>query len=86
MASVNNSLRHLKAAFLSVEVLKHFDPTQATLLEAYTSDGAIADCLSQTDTSSGLLRLVAFYSRKLIPIKEKYNIDDKELLAIVQSL
>jgi hypothetical protein len=71
---------------LNVEVLKHFNPTQAALLEADASDGAIAGCLSQTDTSSGLLQPVAFYSRKLTPMEERYDISDKELLAIVESL
>jgi hypothetical protein len=49
-------------------------------------NGAIADCLSQTDTSSELLWPVAFYSKKLTPTEEKYDIGDKELLVIVKSL
>jgi hypothetical protein len=57
-----------------------------TVLKADTSDSAIVDCLSQTDLSLKILHLVAFYSRKLTSIEENYNIDDKELLAIVECL
>jgi hypothetical protein len=56
------------------------------VLKADASDSAIAGCLSQTDSSSRMLRLVAFYSRKLTLTEENYDIDDKELLAIVECL
>ena len=41
-------------------------------------------CISQPDPD-GRLRLVAFYSRKMVPIELNYEIHDKELLAIVEA-
>jgi hypothetical protein len=69
-----------------VKVLRHFDLSLVAVLEADTLDSAIASCLSQTDSSLKMLCSVAFYSKKLTPIEENYNIGDKELLVIVECL
>ena len=42
--------------------------------------------MSQLDPKTGMLRPVAFYSRKLIGAEERYEIYDKEMLAIVECL
>jgi len=42
--------------------------------------------MSQKDPKIGMLRPVAFYSRKLIGAEERYEIYDKEMLAIVECL
>ena len=42
--------------------------------------------MSQLDPKMGMLRPVAFYSKKLIGAKEQYEIYDKEMLAIVECL
>jgi hypothetical protein len=85
-AAVNCSFQYLKTVFLDADILKYFDSNLVVVLEVNTSNGAIAECLSQVDISSELLHSVAFYSRKFTPTEEKYDIGDKELLAIVECL
>jgi hypothetical protein len=85
-AIANQAFHRLKAAFLRAGVIKHFDPERPAILEADASDRAIAGCLSQKDAVLGRLHPVAFYSRKLTPPEENYDIYDKELLAIVECL
>jgi RNase H-like domain found in reverse transcriptase len=54
------------------------------MLKMDTSDYTINIYLSQPD-SEGRLRLVAFYSRKMIPTELNYEIHDKELLTIIEA-
>ena len=56
------------------------------VVEADALDHALGGCLSQLDSKIGMLCPVAFYSRKLISIKEQYEIYDKKILAIVECL
>ena len=49
-------------------------------------DHVLGGCVSQKDSKTGMLRPVAFYSRKLIGTEERYEIYDKEMLAIVKCL
>ncbi|KAI0992440.1 hypothetical protein K3495_g15745, partial [Podosphaera aphanis] len=65
-------------------MLAHFDPGRQTVLETDASDFVTAAVLSQYDTS-GVLRPVAFMSKKMLPAECNYDIYDKELLAIVNS-
>ncbi|KAM0787484.1 hypothetical protein ACM66B_003559 [Microbotryomycetes sp. NB124-2] len=71
----------LKSRFTSDVVLKHFDPSLPCVLETDASDFAISGVLSQS--VDGSLRPIAFYSRKMTPPEQNYEIHDKELLAIV---
>ena len=61
-----------------------FNLERQIVLETDASDYAIRMCISQLDLD-GRLRLVAFYSRKMVPIELNYEIHDKELLAIVKA-
>ncbi|KAI1007707.1 hypothetical protein K3495_g522 [Podosphaera aphanis] len=65
-------------------MLAHFVPTLQTILETDSSDFVTAAVLSQYD-KSGIFRLVAFMSKKMIPAECNYEIFDKELLAIVNA-
>jgi hypothetical protein len=78
--------RSATIVLIIVEILKHFNLSQVVLLKMDTLDSTIAGCLSQTNTSFELLRSVTFYSKKLILMEEKYNIGNKKLLSIVESL
>lgn len=74
----------LRQAFSEGTMLKHFDPSKQTVLETDASDYVTAAVLSQTD-EDGLLRPVAFMSKKMLPAECNYDIYDKELLAIVNA-
>lgn len=74
----------LKSSFMTAPVLQHFDPDKETWVETDASDYVVAAVLSQKDTQ-GILRPVAFLSRKMSPQECNYEIYDKELLAIVRA-
>lgn len=66
-------------------VLQHYDHTKQSYVEVDASDYVTAGVLSQKD-DHGMLRPVAFYSKKMSPQECNYEIYDKELLAIVRAL
>ncbi|SLM39539.1 reverse transcriptase domain protein [Lasallia pustulata] len=74
----------IKEAFTNGKVLHIFNPELATEVETDASDGAIGACLGQQKDKK--LVPVAFYSQKLTPPEQNYEIHDKELLAIVDAL
>ena len=74
----------LKDAFTSAPILQHFDYEKAIVVETDASDYVSAGVLSQPD-DNGVLRPVAFFSKKHSPAECNYEIYDKELLAIVRS-
>jgi RNase H-like domain found in reverse transcriptase len=79
------AFKHLKSAFTSVPILRHFDPSRPTILEADASDHALEAVISQV-AEDGTLYPVAFHSRKFLPAEQNYEIYDKEMLAIVEGL
>jgi len=74
----------LRDACMSNPVLKLFDPTKPIRIETDASDLAVGACLSQEYDKKW--HPVAYYSRKLSPAEQNYDIHDKELLAIVAAL
>jgi len=75
----------LKEAFTTAPILKHFDPTRPVILEADSSNRALGSVASQRD-DSGVLHPIAFYSRKFNAAELNYEIYDKEMLAIVETM
>jgi hypothetical protein len=73
----------LKQAFTTAPILRHFDPDLPIVVEADASDYVTAGVLSQYDVD-GTLRPVAYYSKRMNPAENNYEIYDKELLAIVR--
>ena len=71
-------------AFTSELILIHFDPEKEIVVETDASDYVSAGILSQYD-DNGILRPVAYFSRKHTPAECNYEIFDKELLAIVKA-
>jgi RNase H-like domain found in reverse transcriptase/Integrase zinc binding domain len=76
---------YLRDAFTKAPVLRHFNETKPVVLEADASDLALRAVISQY-SDDGLLHPVAYHSRKFGPAELNYEIYDKELLAIVDSL
>ena len=61
-----------------------FDPKRKVIIETDASDYAIGACLTQE--IEGKRHPVVYFSRKIIPAEQNYEIYDKELLAIVAAL
>ena len=77
------AFEHLKQRFTTAPILRHFDPDLPCVVESDSSDYVSAGVLSQYD-KDGILRPVAFFSKRLIPAECNYEIYDKELLAIIR--
>ena len=80
-----DAFEKLKATVASAPVLKPFDWTKEAILETDASDFVSAGVLSQYD-NEGILRPVAFFSKKHSAVECNYEIYDKELLAIIRCL
>lgn len=80
----DKALRTLKHAFTEAPILQHFDPQKPIIVQTDASGFAIAGIINQYD-GFGVLRPVAFYSRKCNPAEQNYDTHDRELLAIVES-
>ncbi|KAI0991828.1 hypothetical protein K3495_g16359 [Podosphaera aphanis] len=75
----------LKELFINAPILALWDDKKETVLEADCSGYVMGGCLSQKD-EKGVLRPVAYLSKKLSPAESNYDIHDKELLAIVRCM
>jgi hypothetical protein len=80
----NQAFEWLKTAFIDAPVLAQFDPDHETVLETDSSGYCSGGVLSQY--KKGILRPVAFFSKKHLPAECNYPIYDKELLAIIRCL
>lgn len=78
-----HAFQRLKSAFVDAPVLMPFDWAKEVILETDASDYVSAGVLSQYD-DDGILRPVAFFSKKHTPAECNYEIYDKELLAIIR--
>ena len=77
------SFQALKEAFTSAPILASFDWEKEVILETDASDYVSAGVLSQYG-DDGILRPVAFFSKKHTTTECNYEIYDKELLAIIR--
>ena len=78
------AFERLKAACCEAPTLVMFDSTKPIQVETDASDLAIGACLTQE--SDGTRHPIAYFSRKMTPAEQNYEIYDKELLAIVAAL
>ena len=83
--AAQEALDTLKTAFTTAPVLKHFDPMKPVILEADSSNRALGSVVSQCD-NQGVVHPIAFYSRKLNAAELNYEIYDKEMLVIVETM
>jgi hypothetical protein len=75
----------LKDTITRAPILAIYDPTLESFVETDASDRAIGARLTQKD-QNGQLHTIAYFSRKMTGSELNYDIHDKELLAIVESL
>ncbi|KAI7201342.1 hypothetical protein KC365_g18742, partial [Hortaea werneckii] len=78
------AFQQLKKACIQSPTLMLFDTKKPVQVETDASDLAIGACLTQEH--NGKRHPVAYYSRKMTPAEQNYEIYDKELLAIVAAL
>ena len=76
----------LRQAFFKAPILHHFDLKRHIRIETNASGYAIGGVLSQlTSDNLGQRHLIAFFSRKMILTKTRYETYDNKLLAIVEA-
>lgn len=78
------AFQKLKDVFESADILVHYNPNLPSQVVTDASDMATAGVLSQI--VDGKLRPVAFHARKLNIHEQRYEIHDKELLAIIDAI
>ena len=76
------AFENLKVLFCTAPVLALYDPDLECVVETDASDHVSAGVFSQRG-SDGLIRPIAFFSKKHSPAECNYEIYDKELLAVV---
>jgi hypothetical protein len=81
----NQAFERLKEIFITEPVLAQFDPDRETVVETDSSGYVVGGTLSQYD-EHGVLRPVAYFSKKSNPHECNYEIHDKEMLAIIRCL
>ena len=75
----------MKKSLTKAPVLVHFDPNKPIMVETDASNNVCSGILSQYQ-DDGTWRLVAYRSKTMSKAQCKYDIHDKELLAIMQAL
>ena len=84
--SAKRAFTQLRQAFTKAPILQHFDPECHIRIETDMSGYAIDGVLSQlTLDNLGRWHSVAFYSRKMISAKTRYETHNGELFAIVEA-
>ena len=76
--------QQLKDTCAKEPVLLNFKTGQPTQIKTDTSDQAVGACLCQQADSKW--HPVAYYSHKITQVEQNYNIYNKELLAVVNTL
>ncbi|KAK3565211.1 hypothetical protein QTP86_001027 [Hemibagrus guttatus] len=82
----NLTFRMLKAAFCTAPTLVHADPTWPFVVEVDASALGVGAVLSQRRGETPVLHPCAYFSKKLSPAEQNYDIGNQELLAIKLAL
>jgi hypothetical protein len=85
-AEAERAFGQLRALFTSAQVLAHPDPSLAFIVEVDASEAVIGAMLSQCLGTPPKLRPCAFFSKKLSPAEQNYDVGDRELLTVVKAL
>lgn len=76
----------LKVLFTTAAVLSHPDPAHQFNVEVDASDTGVGVVLSQRNPMDQKLHPCAFFSRRLSPAEQNYDVGNRELLALVFAL
>uniref|UniRef100_A0A8C7YBJ2 Gypsy retrotransposon integrase-like protein 1 n=1 Tax=Oryzias sinensis TaxID=183150 RepID=A0A8C7YBJ2_9TELE len=76
----------LKGLFVTAPILIQPDPSCQFIVEVDASDSGVGAVLSQKGHHTGKLKPCAFFSRKLSPAEQNYDVGNRELLAIKLAL
>uniref|UniRef100_A0A3P9IMG0 Gypsy retrotransposon integrase-like protein 1 n=1 Tax=Oryzias latipes TaxID=8090 RepID=A0A3P9IMG0_ORYLA len=85
-SAADAAFKRLKTLFVSAPILIQPDVTKQFIVEVDASDSGVGAVLSQREDSSGKLKPCAFFSRKLNPTGQNYDVGNRELLAIKLAL
>lgn len=80
------AFQKLKRLFTTAPILHHPDPELEFIVEVDAFNTGIGAILSQRHGTPPKLFPCAYYSRKLTPPEQNYNVGDRELLAIKAAL
>ena len=80
-----NVVALLKDAFQHAPILIHHDPSKPVVLFTDASDFAISGIPHQAN-GNGNLHPLCFFSQKLTDVEINYNVHDKEMLGVIESL
>jgi hypothetical protein len=74
-----------KELVLNGGLIAHYSPNRPTQMETDSSDGVVAGVLNQQQ-DDGDWKPIAFFSRNMNPEEMRYEIHDKEMLAVICGL
>ncbi|KAL0148604.1 hypothetical protein M9458_056151 [Cirrhinus mrigala] len=80
--AAHEAFQHLKHLFSTAPLLRHPDPELPFTVEVDASTAGVGAVLSQAAGDPALLHPCAFYSHKLSPAEQNYNVGNRKLLAI----
>jgi len=78
----DNAFRELKQHLVSAPILAYPDFSKPFIVDTDASDVGIGGVLSQKQ--DGLERVIAYYSRSLTPVEQRYCVHRREMLAAVE--
>ncbi|KAL0199819.1 hypothetical protein M9458_003006, partial [Cirrhinus mrigala] len=84
--AAHEAFEQLKTTFSTAPVLQHPDPERPFTVEGDASTIGVGAVLSQAVGEPPVLHPCAFFSRKLTPAEQNYDIGNRELLAIKLAL
>ncbi len=80
--AAHQAFRTLKERFTTAPILHHPNPEQEFIVEVDASSTGIGAVLSQRQGDPPILYACAFFSRKLNPAEQNYDVGNRELLAM----
>ncbi|KAI2657525.1 Transposon Tf2-8 polyprotein [Labeo rohita] len=84
--AAHEAFQHLKHLFSTAPLLRHPDPGLPFTVEVDASTAGVGAVLSQAAGDPAILHPCAFYSHKLSPAEQNYDVGNRELLAIKLAL